>query len=132
MGDERRIRVSDDDRAVYDQALRTAYAEGRISGAELEERLTLVLEARFEDDLLSAVSDLPADQLPERRTPPTPSSIDRLDQSGSRLRRAGPFIVPPVICTAIYAMTDFGGYFWPMWVWFGFMVMALYSFFNWD
>ncbi|HWJ80810.1 MAG TPA: hypothetical protein VNS55_01130 [Nocardioides sp.] len=30
-----------------------------------------------------------------------------------------PFLVASTICTAIYLMTDAGGYFWPMWVMLG-------------
>jgi hypothetical protein len=31
---------------------------------------------------------------------------------------------PALICTAIWAMTDFGGYFWPIWVFFGLSIPA--------
>ena len=29
------------------------------------------------------------------------------------------YVLVNLVCIAIYAMTDFGGYFWPMWVLFG-------------
>ncbi|MFK7918627.1 MAG: hypothetical protein AB8G14_11145, partial [Ilumatobacter sp.] len=47
---------------------------------------------------------------------------ERRDPEEGDRRANGVFFVPPIICTAVYAMTDFGGYFWPMWVWFGCMI----------
>ena len=126
--------MSDDDRAAYNDILRTAYAEGRITDVELEERLTAVLEARFEADLLPVVSDLPTGSLPAPLPPPTPGTDGELaamrSEGGSWW--VGPFLVPPIICTAIYAMTNFGGYFWPMWVWLGCMIPVLFGFFGRD
>ncbi|MEM9747933.1 MAG: DUF1707 domain-containing protein [Actinomycetota bacterium] len=120
MDGDRQIRVSDLDRDAYRDVLRAAYAEGRINEAEFEERLTVVLEARFEDDLAPTVVDLPAADLLTSRTP-----IDA-DAGGGGWILPNSLTVPPLICTAIYAMTDFGGYFWPMWVWFGCMVPVLF------
>ena len=34
---------------------------------------------------------------------------------------------PAIICTAIWAMTSFGGYFWPMWVFFGLTIPFISS-----
>ncbi|GAA3819578.1 hypothetical protein [Nocardioides panacisoli] len=38
-----------------------------------------------------------------------------------------PFVVASTICTAIYLMTDAGGYFWPMWVMLGTGIPLLLS-----
>jgi hypothetical protein len=38
-----------------------------------------------------------------------------------------PFLVASTICTAIYLMTDAGGYFWPMWVMLGTGIPLLLS-----
>ncbi len=126
------IRVSDRDRDRYQQVLTTAYAEGRLDESEFEERLARVLDAKFEADLAPLVTDLPAGNHltvadVEARQPAVdvgPDSED-VESNDKGLGRGLAFMTAPIICTAIYAMTDFGGYFWPMWVWFGCSIPAL-------
>jgi len=64
-----RIRISDADRERAAQRLHTAMAEGRISFAELDERLATVYAARYAEDLQPPLADLP----PEH--PPAPSGL---------------------------------------------------------
>ncbi len=127
------IRISDDDRERYTARLRSAYAEGRLDGAELEDRLTAVLDARFEADLVPLTADLPNPPGPLAPVPipapaaapivppPAPAVVQRRPLVGSKLAAVGltPFIMAPLICTAIFFMTDPGDDFWPKWVWFG-------------
>lgn len=129
------IRMSDDDRNRYNDVIKQAYADGRITDAELDERLTAVLSARYESELLPVVADLPNPPtpsvvpapLPPPRDPPTVPEAHGDDARGHSVLgpAATPFLMAPIICTAIYVMTDPGGYFWPMWVWFGCSIPVL-------
>ena len=125
---QRSIRVSDRDRERYQQVLTTAYAEGRLDESELEERLSGVLGAKFELELAPLVADLPAGRdLADAGSAASPVIPERVvTQSDDHGRGVGlAFMTAPIVCTAIYAMTDFGGYFWPMWVWLGCSIPAL-------
>ncbi|MFK8023072.1 MAG: DUF1707 domain-containing protein [Ilumatobacter sp.] len=123
---DRQTRISDDDRERYNAVIKTAYAEGRITDSELGDRLEAVLQARFESELVPVVADLPNPPplapVPAPLLPP-PTTTRAVTPAGSNGALVGPeatpFLLAPIICTAIYAMTDLGGYFWPMWVWFG-------------
>lgn len=107
------IRISDNDRDRYNDVLKQAYAQGRITESELEDRLTTVFDARYESDLSPVVADLPQSTSLQIASPGHDDNDDRVSASIS------PLLAAPLICTAVYAMTDFGGNFWPMWVWFG-------------
>ena len=119
------IRISDADREQYAERLRTAYAEGRITERELEERLQTVFRARFETEAEVVTADLPV---------PVESNaaiLDRRDAGSLRIARivrtAVQWYFPALICTGIWAITSFGGYFWPIWVFFGLTIPFLSS-----
>lgn len=57
-------RVGDAERDQTTAALREHYARGRLTHAELDERLGLALNARTARDLAQATADLPADPPP--------------------------------------------------------------------
>jgi hypothetical protein len=69
------IRASDAERDQAAEILRTGYAEGRLSRAELDERLTAAYAAKTRADLCDLTSDLPgtvpASPAPDRQ----PSAI---------------------------------------------------------
>jgi hypothetical protein len=114
------MRVSDADRERYAEVLRSAFAEGRLTDAELEERLRSAYAARTGADLEPLVADLPAAGLaPIRPASEPPSSSAR-----RRLGQIVGWYFPALICTAIWALTSFGGYFWPAWVFFGLSIPA--------
>ena len=73
------LRASDADRDQVAAVLSTAYAEGRITKDEHDERLDAVLQARTFDDLIPITTDLvpaPVAQPTVVRTPnPAPSSL---------------------------------------------------------
>ncbi|GEL16494.1 DUF1707 SHOCT-like domain-containing protein [Pseudonocardia asaccharolytica] len=97
-GDSRGIRISDADRERAAQRLHQALAEGRITVAELEERLAAVYAARFGADLVPPLEDLPGDpldvtgSLPVSSTPAGPPVVLRAGMGG--LRRTGVWQVP--------------------------------------
>ena len=53
------VRASDAERDQATEILRAAYAEGRLSSAELDERLTAACTAKTRADLHALTSDLP-------------------------------------------------------------------------
>lgn len=118
MTDPERIRISDADRERFADRLRTAYAEGRITEVELEERLRTVFQARFETEAEGATADLPVPVEQPVVTQPFPGQ-DHVDSLGRAVRSAVQWYFPALICTVIWALTSFGGYFWPIWVFLG-------------
>lgn len=121
MSDSPATRVSNADREQVAEVLRTAYADGRITEGELDERLAATYAARFRSDLEPLTVDLPSPAV----EPVTPSAVASAGATASGAIGSiiasgrGIFLLAPIICTVIYLMTDPGGYFWPMWVWFG-------------
>ncbi|MBN9101484.1 MAG: DUF1707 domain-containing protein [Pseudonocardia sp.] len=89
------IRISDADRERAATRLNQALAEGRISMAELEERLTVVYGARYERDLIPPLADLPAlaHAAPVPVTPAGPALV--LKAGMSSIKRTGVWDVPP-------------------------------------
>lgn len=125
MTEPGRIRISDDDRERYANHLRSAYAEGRITDAELEERLQTVFRARFETEAEIVIADLPVPVEPA--TTLAPSQRARESSISRVVRTAVQWYFPALICTGIWAITSFGGYFWPIWVFFGLTIPFLSS-----
>lgn len=125
MSERPEPRIADVDRDRVSQHLRVAYGEGRITEGELEERLVAVYEAKTASELNVVVADLPVPPVTAARSaaPASPATA----RSSFRLEAAVPLLMPPLICTAIYLMTNAGGYFWPMWVWLGCGIPAVYA-----
>ncbi len=119
------LRISNDDRQQFADRLRSAYGEGRITEQELEDRLQAVYEARFESDLVAVTNDLPA----PIESPPTISRAGEMLSGDARrtIRSALQWYFPALICTAIWAITDLGGYFWPIWVFLGLSIPFISS-----
>jgi hypothetical protein len=92
------IRISDADRERAAQRLHTALTEGRITVAELEERLAVVYAARYGSELVPPLADLPGDPLdvtvpaPPPSTPAGPPVVLRTGMGS--LRRSGSWQVP--------------------------------------
>jgi hypothetical protein len=58
------VRASGADREQATELLRTGYAEGRLTGAELDERLTAAYAARTVAQLREVIADLPGPRSP--------------------------------------------------------------------
>jgi hypothetical protein len=92
----RGIRISDADRERAAGRLQQALAEGRITLAELEERLAVVYAARYAADLLPPFADLPGDRI----VPPPAAAVappDRplvLRTGMGTVKRTGAWTVP--------------------------------------
>ncbi len=67
------LRISDADRSMVSDVLTTAYADGRITRDELDERTTQVLAAKVFDDLSPITADLMPKQVAAVYSTPTPA-----------------------------------------------------------
>lgn len=79
--------ASDQERERATQTLAAAAGDGRLTPAELDERLEAALTARTSGDLAKLTADLP-------EVGGTPRDLLRLDVSGGATRRQGRWIVP--------------------------------------
>jgi hypothetical protein len=133
-GDQRRasLRASDADREQFVEALRQHHAEGRLTAEELAERTERADAARTFGDLDALATDLPPLRSPAR-APGRPPSADlppRLRPPGPRRAAAKANLIRTVlwfgllslVLIVIWAATNFGGYFWPVWPILGFML----------
>jgi len=69
LGAVNEMRASDADRDRYAAVLQEAYAQGRLTRVEYDERLDAVLNAKTYGELEPLVADLPADNLPVPKAP---------------------------------------------------------------
>lgn len=109
MEESRRYRISDADREHAAQRLHTAMAEGRITFAELDERLGQVYAALYAEDLEPPLADLPPEhptgQVLPRSTPTAgwepavPQGPDPvlIKSTVGDVKRNGAWQVPPVL-----------------------------------
>jgi hypothetical protein len=91
--------ASDADRELVAERLREAAGEGRLTPAELEERLERAFSARREAELEPLVADLP-------RAPRAPRQRDRSHERA--------YLSTMLLLVIIWALTG-AGYFWPIW-----------------
>jgi hypothetical protein len=132
-GDQQRasLRASDADRERFVEALRQHHAEGRLTVEELAERTERAYAARTFGDLDALATDLPPIGLPARQptgaTGPGPSPVrppgrSREAARAAFLRQVLLFGLIAAMLIAIWALTNFGGYFWPVWPILGFAI----------
>jgi uncharacterized protein DUF1707/2TM domain-containing protein len=139
-GDQRRasLRASDADREQFVRALRQHHADGRLTAEELAERTERAYAARTFGDLDALAADLPPLRPPAAR--PAGPRYGRLRGSSGAPRGGRPpaptqaeakaalyrsvlwFGALAVFLVVIWAMTNFGGYFWPIWPILGFVI----------
>jgi hypothetical protein len=110
------LRASDADRDVVTDLLGTAYAEGRLTSEELDERTDLVARSRTLGELPTIIDDLVSrsDLMPMR-------AMDFREEAEVRYRHQRTnalwgFLTPTLICWAIWAATMLGGFPWPIFV----------------
>jgi len=89
------LRASHADRDRVVEELRVAAGDGRLTAAELDDRLEAALTARTYRELAELTADLPAAAGPGGgAAPATPSDVLRFNHRGGSVRQVGPWAVP--------------------------------------
>ncbi len=115
------MRASDLDRAVIETVLADAFAEGRITRSEYDERSDAAMASRTLGALLPLVADLPVASAP-RSTIPDDAARAYVQ---ARRQAAWTFLSASLICWVIWVATSFGGdgfnaqFPWPLFVMLG-------------
>ncbi len=113
------IRASDRDRGVVHDALAEAYAEGRIDREELDERTTQVDRAKTYGDLVPPLHDLTVDAAVAAVSRVSRPELQRQAERYYQEKRGEAlmgFLIPNLICWAIWYMTGHDGFIWPIFV----------------
>jgi Domain of unknown function (DUF1707)/2TM domain len=99
--------ASDGDRERIAERLQAAAGEGRLTPAELEQRLETAFSARTEAELEPLVADLPTVRV---SAPPA----DRGERPRWDTDHVRAYVGVSIMLVAIWALTG-AGYFWPIW-----------------
>lgn len=115
------LRASDADREVVRSVLAEAYADGRLTREEHDERVDATLGARTLGDLPALVRDLvPTTELAVRPAGAlAPVEIRARAEAAYRKELRDNlfgFVMPTVICWVIWSVTMLGGFPWPLFV----------------
>jgi hypothetical protein len=109
------LRASDEQRERAGQELREHFAAGRLTQEELDERVQQVYDARTEQQLGDALSDLPP--LPVSPQQQKAELAARRRQLQRRLiQETGGGVALFFVCVAIWVSDGASGQFWPIWV----------------
>jgi hypothetical protein len=112
------MRASDADREIVRTVLADAYADGRLTREEYDDRLNTLYGSRTLGEVSSLVTDLvPPDDGPAK-APALSLSADLRTRAARKWRKDveesfGAFLVPTIICTVIWIAATGGGFFWP-------------------
>ena len=117
------LRVADKDRDLLNDLLGSAYADGRLSREELDERADQVAAAKTLGDLPPLVSDLvaPSTSLAASSPGRPVATADHRAEAERRYRRylqqaLWAFLTPTLICWVVWSATMFMGFPWPVFV----------------
>lgn len=119
-GENAHLRAADRDRDVVHELLSNAYAEGRLTRDEFDERTDQVNQVRALGDLSAAVSDLVSTSSVQRRTA-SELRVEAEQRYRKDLREAFfGALTPSLICWVIWAWVLVGGdgtpFPWPIFV----------------
>ncbi|CUR61895.1 conserved hypothetical protein [metagenome] len=117
------MRASDRDRAVIETVLADAFAEGRLTRAEYDERADAALASRTLGDLVPLVADLPVARAPRSSSGDLHEQAVRKWQSDRREALLGLIGLSALLWT-IWAVTMWGDFPWPLFP-MGFALMNL-------
>lgn len=110
------MRASDADREIVRDVLAEAYADGRLTREEYDDRLGTLYSSRTIGELPSLVTDLVPARGPSSTPVPSPSADPRA--RGTRKWRRDveealtAFLIPSIICSVIWIASS-RGFFWP-------------------
>jgi hypothetical protein len=111
------MRASDADREIVRAMLADAFADGRLTREEYDDRLNTLYGGRTLGDLSSLVTDLVPPDGPSMA--PAPLLVADLRTRGARKWRRDveesftALLVPSIICTVIWIAVTRGAFFWP-------------------
>jgi hypothetical protein len=119
------LRAGDDDRRQVADWLQAHYVAGRLTQAELEDRVERALAARTFGDLDALTEDLP-DLSASRATQSPQTPVDDRRQRRQDIREehgarkgfwahATSYVLVMAMLVVIWLLTTPGGYFWPVW-----------------
>jgi hypothetical protein len=114
------MRASDADREIVRAVLADAYADGRLTREEYDDRLNTLYSSRTLGEVPSLVTDLvPPDGPPGAPAPLPRADLDLRTRGARKWRRDVEesfvaFLVPSTICTVIWIAVTSGGFFWPV------------------
>lgn len=117
--DNAALRASDADRAVVQQVLTEAYADGRLDREELDTRTASTNAARTLGELPPILADLvaaPTGAGSATLDRMTPDELERraVEKYHSDRREAFlEFLGPSLVCVAIWVLIGGSGFFWP-------------------
>jgi hypothetical protein len=119
-GDQQRrasLRASDADRERVVEALSEHHVEGRLDAEELAQRVDRTYAAKTLGELDEITTDLPPIQAPARGAPlrPRPRDPGRAKARAAFQRHLFTYAWVNGFLVVIWALTNFGGYFWPVW-----------------
>lgn len=117
------MRASDRDRAVIETVLADAFAEGRLTRAEYDERTEAALSSRTLGDLVPLVQDLPVSRAPRSGTGDLHAQAVRKWEADRREALLGLIGLSALLWT-IWAVTMWGEFPWPLFP-MGFALMNL-------
>ena len=112
------MRASDADREIVRAVLADAYADGRLTREEYDDRLNNLYGIRTLGEVPGLVADLVPSDGPSKA--PAPLLPADLRTRGARKWRRdveesfAAFLVPSIICTVIWIAVSGGGFFWPV------------------
>lgn len=120
------LRAGDRDRDVVLDVLGSAYAEGRLTPEELDQRSDQVTHARTLGDLPAVIDDLvPTLSVPKQLVSQRRAEAERRYRQ-QRQQALFAFLTPTLICWAVWLFTAFGGgsdgdfpFPWPLFVMIG-------------
>lgn len=120
------LRASDADREIVHRALGSAYADGRLTREEFDQRSDAVLSARTLAELPVLILDLVPAPGPPGRVPAAVEDLAALEAravaayESDRREAAWGFVSASIICWVIWWVTSGGGGFpWPVFVMLG-------------
>lgn len=117
------MRASDRDRAVIETVLADAFAEGRVTRTEYDERTDTAMASRTLGELIPLVADLPIAKVPRTNADDLHRQAVRKWESDRREALLG-FVGLSLLLWTIWAVTMWGEFPWPLFP-MGFALMNL-------
>ncbi len=117
MDRQSHLRASDAERERTVEQLREHFAAGRVTEAELDERVQSAYQAATVGELAVLMTDLPALPLSPAQQRAA-LAARRVELRRRLLQQTGGSLTPFIVCTIIWASSGHGhrGFFWPIFV----------------